>query len=443
MNITKEGVFWDCVDRSACDRRPLGLLGDFSPGFRDNDDRLWKRLLLNTMAFGDLDASIDWYWFWRRAVQDYTQRELSDMGDQTIALNSIAKRFGSRGGEEYILGSKEGPFLIADLVCGTGQRGQTLPQYNMRMQGKSVIAPSWSWVSIPDPVKYRLWHPSERFLERKHEHTQELARCHSTMLVKYDNCAFDMFFGRLTLNSSITKALLFEGSIFMQRNTRLPPQDNTAAEPGRIPAHAFIDSTYLNHQEDDNGAGGSSSSSRYEPSLYCKANRVLETGKNLKNGSITAASSSRYPCRGPSLIGSSRGLSEAPTRRRTQERDPSVGNAQTIPPPRFEIKRSTNGVFPTVITYGPPPISNMEDSTKEIDPEDETAAGEMHRADQPEEETKARGEEDPQPLESFTAGDLKDDQHKSHHEREFAETLSYKTEPKTPFPRISKSKRSP
>jgi hypothetical protein len=89
VSLTREGVFWGCRRHSASDRRPVGILGDFSPNFQDGDDRKFKRFLLNSKP---LISSEEYYWLWRRAVQGYTKRKLTAESDRLIALRVLLPR---------------------------------------------------------------------------------------------------------------------------------------------------------------------------------------------------------------------------------------------------------------------------------------------------------------------------------------------------------------
>ncbi|KAK8012866.1 hypothetical protein PG991_010241 [Apiospora marii] len=420
VNITKDGVFWDCLERSACDRRPLGLLGDFSPGFRDNDDRAWKRLLLSKLTSEGITPPTSWYWLWRRAVQDYTQRSLTNMGDRMIALNGIARRFASHGRDEYILGLWKNDLLrslIWFVELGTDEKHSNA-SHNKNTQGNPIIAPSWSWVSVPYPVKYRLWHPFEYFIEKKHELTKYLARCYSTMLVKYENYSFDVFFGRLTLNGPTTKALLFDGTIFVRRDDTILRQDNTAAESQKDPAHMCEPSSWDTSQNDPIGIEprGHTPRESYsnafagpipKPGPVSLLHRLSETkseSKFLQIESTTPSASRPHPSREMSIDEYMFGL----VRKRPKSSKPRLETRPTAAShmPGSDIRSGT--------------VSMTED-LKASDNKGKSVVRTAHHEEQLEAEIEVQ-ENGPKPLESINAGDLRLDQRKTHHEREFAET---------------------
>ncbi|CAJ2508937.1 Uu.00g139630.m01.CDS01 [Anthostomella pinea] len=103
LSITRDGMYWDCLHYSACDQRPTGLLGDVSPGFQDVDDRAFKNILIGSPLTGGISKQLG-YWLWRRAVQEYTSRELTKKEDRAIAINGIARRMGALLEDEQVLG---------------------------------------------------------------------------------------------------------------------------------------------------------------------------------------------------------------------------------------------------------------------------------------------------------------------------------------------------
>jgi hypothetical protein len=265
VSITSQGVFWDCLHNSACDRRPTGLLGDFSPGFRDSDDRALKRFLFDSLMPANYRAPADLYWLWRRGVQDYTSRDLSEMGDRMIALNGIAKRMSARLADEYVLGIWKND-LLRSLIWFVEQHdtkleslsddasrfplfGPRLPLYGPRVPASDesslpepaskaslpVVAPSWSWVSTTLPVKYRLWHPFERYIERKTEYVSNLAKVHHIYAARLDHYTFDVFHGSLTIGGSTIEAFLFDEAIFIRKLKAQSPISHTGNSPRTNP----------------------------------------------------------------------------------------------------------------------------------------------------------------------------------------------------------------
>ncbi|RDW66365.1 hypothetical protein BP6252_10000 [Coleophoma cylindrospora] len=246
VSITSNGIFWDCLHNSACDRRPTGFLGDFSPKFRDTDDRAFKRLLFDSSMPLNYQTPADWYWLWRRGVQDYTNRGLSNMSDRMIALNGIAKRMSVRLADEYVLGIWRND-LLRSLIwfvehqdtkkSSLSDHGFEFPLTGPRVprvessRPKSfvkdaipVVAPSWSWVSTTLPIQYRLWHPFERYIRRKTEYVSNLAQVHHIYASRLDHYKFDVFHGSLTIGGPSTEAFLFDGAIFVCQATYLNPK---------------------------------------------------------------------------------------------------------------------------------------------------------------------------------------------------------------------------
>lgn len=85
LTIDDNGFFWDCGCMNAEDSRPLGLRGDFSPKFRDSDERKVKSLLL-----GPRDETLQdharFYYTWRQITHNYTRRSFTHYSDRMMAI---------------------------------------------------------------------------------------------------------------------------------------------------------------------------------------------------------------------------------------------------------------------------------------------------------------------------------------------------------------------
>lgn len=105
ISETKDGIFWDCIHHSASASRPTGILGDFSPNFRDTGDRTFKAMILGRPSPGLGQATEEeLYWYWRKAVQNYTKRNLTWGRDRLIALQGIVSKFSVTLSDECVLG---------------------------------------------------------------------------------------------------------------------------------------------------------------------------------------------------------------------------------------------------------------------------------------------------------------------------------------------------
>jgi hypothetical protein len=174
LSVTREGLFWDCLRLSASDWRPLRFRGDFSPKFRDTDERKAKRFLFNrTRAIpwksgGSPSGLTTWltqsgeraeqYRLWRLLVQNYTTRAFTDQGDRVIAIEGVIRFFGMALDDKYELGVWMGDALRSLIWFVEPNDTKEVTHPDM----PPIIAPSWSWTSVSGPIQYRLWHPFSR-----------------------------------------------------------------------------------------------------------------------------------------------------------------------------------------------------------------------------------------------------------------------------------------
>lgn len=233
ISITKDGIFWDCLRNSASDRRPLGILGDFSPGFRDVDDRKFKMMLLAPQR-SQLPAALpraERYWHWRKAVQEYTGRVLTSNRDRHIALAGITARFCSVLGDECVLGIWRNDALRSLLWSVDTVKEETTP-----ISRGSITAPSWSWVSVCKPIQYSLPLPAYHGMgppitvntQKTAEAISEKAQILDFSVRRRDEFNFDEFDGRLVIEGPSLKGLIFDRRIFIRKtyaDNRLQVED--------------------------------------------------------------------------------------------------------------------------------------------------------------------------------------------------------------------------
>lgn len=169
VSITKEGIFWDCLRLSACDWRPLGFLGDFSPRFRDSDERKIKGALLNDRAHAQeehgLSATVrkKYYLLWRRLLQSYTGRAFTNPPDRPMAIQGVLHRLRFLLQEEdHHFGVWEGD-VLRSLIWFVETEGENA---RVLLSEPFVKVPSWLWASVDAPIQYRLWHPFWRYRDR-------------------------------------------------------------------------------------------------------------------------------------------------------------------------------------------------------------------------------------------------------------------------------------
>ncbi|KAK7218509.1 hypothetical protein V2G26_006512 [Clonostachys chloroleuca] len=162
LSVTKDGFFWDCCSLNAADCRPLGLRGDFSPKFRDLEERRLKTLLLTGNVSREVALARDMYLLWRRIIEKYSHRNFTHNRDRLVALKGVVQRFQTVIKEPCFLGMWQGD-VLRSLVwfCDTELDSPDL--MSLHNDHPELRVPSWSWASVESPVGYRLWHPYQRY----------------------------------------------------------------------------------------------------------------------------------------------------------------------------------------------------------------------------------------------------------------------------------------
>ncbi|KAL5405542.1 hypothetical protein PMIN03_008399 [Paraphaeosphaeria minitans] len=157
LHFADSQIFWDCSTLSACEALPRGL--PHSLDAKASTDRNWRgrmqRMLFDTPqkydvpVIGANDDSIEN--FWRSALLSYTSCNLTDQGDKSVAIWSIAKLVRDVLGERYGGGLWESnleeqlAWHSYGVVSASDGR---LPELQSRY-------PSWSWASMKGPIVAR------------------------------------------------------------------------------------------------------------------------------------------------------------------------------------------------------------------------------------------------------------------------------------------------
>lgn len=200
MSLTNKGIFWDCLHHSASSNRSTGILGDFLPGFVNSDTRKFKKFLLDSQS---LVPSEECYWLCKKAVQSYTKRVLTNESDRFIAFEGITRQMA----------------LLLDDECTAGiWRKNALrsllrfvePSDRGNYTGAGVHGPSWSWISVNSPVQYRLWHPYERYLDKRGDSMSNRAAILELSANRENPLGFDRFRGKVTILGALTNGYLYK-----------------------------------------------------------------------------------------------------------------------------------------------------------------------------------------------------------------------------------------
>ncbi|VUC25353.1 unnamed protein product [Clonostachys rosea] len=162
LSVTKSGFFWDCCSLNAADCRPLGLRGDFSPKFRDLEERRLKTLLLTGNVSREVALDSDMYLLWRRIIEKYSHRNFTFDRDRLVALEGVVQRFQTLVREPCFLGMWKGD-VLRSLVWFRDTEPDDTCLSKSNHHPPELHVPSWCWASVESPIGYRLWHPYQRY----------------------------------------------------------------------------------------------------------------------------------------------------------------------------------------------------------------------------------------------------------------------------------------
>jgi hypothetical protein len=148
LHFTHDQIFWDCGTLSACETLPHGLplpLDDAAA-----TDRHWRGRLQESSSLahaplsGANDDSLEG--FWSSSVMSYTRCNLTNQGDKSVAIWSIAKLVRDAWNDEYGAGlwgaalEEQLNWRVVDMKAS---------KRDVHLQWKQ---PSWSWTSVQGPV---------------------------------------------------------------------------------------------------------------------------------------------------------------------------------------------------------------------------------------------------------------------------------------------------
>lgn len=241
ISITTEGIYWDCLHHSASDQRPTGIKGDFSPDFRDTDDRAFKRLVLAhdpglPLIAPQPQAVI--YWQWRRAVQDYTTRDLTHHTDRPFAMGGINLRFSSILGDVVAYGIWQNDAIrsliwFRDIESKNSKLNK--PAW-MAGKGKCVPtgSPSWSWYGVTGHVQYRLWHPWAPYRVDQIEEFATIAEVKELPIEPMNRLIVNPT-PMITIRGAIRMSWLFKGRLYVRvQNSESESSPSITTTDGRM-----------------------------------------------------------------------------------------------------------------------------------------------------------------------------------------------------------------
>ncbi|KAJ4351872.1 uncharacterized protein N0V89_007216 [Didymosphaeria variabile] len=154
LHFAASQIFWDCSTLSACEALPIGL--PHALDAKASTDRHWRGRMQLTLSdaspvyqqplVGSNDDSVEA--FWRSALLSYTSCNLTNQGDKSVAIWSIAKLVRDSLREKYGGGLWENK-LEEQLAWHV----RDLPtQDSGRISELQYRHPSWSWTSVKGPI---------------------------------------------------------------------------------------------------------------------------------------------------------------------------------------------------------------------------------------------------------------------------------------------------
>ncbi|KAK5654280.1 hypothetical protein OQA88_7456 [Cercophora sp. LCS_1] len=163
LRFTSTGMEWECdwcCRQETGDRRPDLLTLAFR-AFRLSSETQGHEILGHSGAYGDEERAditdvlvpgswLSAYYAWDSIVQEYTNRQMTNLDDKLAAISGLASFFAQTrriGPQEYLVGLWKGN--LAEALLWYPACGHATPcRYHI------YTAPSWSWASIQGPVEY-------------------------------------------------------------------------------------------------------------------------------------------------------------------------------------------------------------------------------------------------------------------------------------------------
>jgi len=140
-HFTTEQVFYECNELLACEAWPRGLPNQNvqDPGF-DSERRPKFPRMVNEMS-------------WNRIVRLYSRAKLTLSSDKLVAFSGISHHFRTVTGNEYVAGLSR--HSLEQNLCWARHLRFSNPKIGAKRT--PYRAPSWSWASIDDPVRWDLY----------------------------------------------------------------------------------------------------------------------------------------------------------------------------------------------------------------------------------------------------------------------------------------------
>lgn len=153
LHFTQHGMLWECQTLSASESSNMGQQAT-STDFRSlvqSDGEDFKRSLcsIDSDRFSERNGV---FILWQRLVRQYSRRKLSHSSDRLPAISGLAAMLACKTKCKYIAG------LWEENTQGFAWfRGNldSPPHKIQSFDAIGVLAPSWSWASMNQPITYR------------------------------------------------------------------------------------------------------------------------------------------------------------------------------------------------------------------------------------------------------------------------------------------------
>lgn len=152
LHFGERQLFWECMEREACETYPERLptlLSSGSPRMKVIDPELYTEYLPEFASnYGDDWGAPAGYKIWARIVKKYFKGKLTNERDKLVALSGLAKIMRSKLKDKYLAGLWL-QYLPSQLVwlVGVLQASRELPYRRTKYR-----APTWSWASVEAEV---------------------------------------------------------------------------------------------------------------------------------------------------------------------------------------------------------------------------------------------------------------------------------------------------
>ena len=161
LHFANDQIYWECMQSLASEKWPQGLPSIcLMDGPQDPEN---IGLLLTALDFSPHTA--DKLFHWTEVVEKYTASSLSHQSDKVIAISALARQIALRSNLQdsgyYMAGlwKQDLSDFLDQLLWESMNSAGPLPD---RISYRNYRAPSWSWASTDQPVRFRRTTPGKK-----------------------------------------------------------------------------------------------------------------------------------------------------------------------------------------------------------------------------------------------------------------------------------------